>query len=130
MLNRSKTNFVLILTLIICAIGVVGRTLAVASHSSHMEMRVAGVNTAAANANEIVIENFSFEPATLTVNAGTTVTWVNHDDEPHTATATDKRFNSKTLDNGDRFSQEFNAPGTYNYYCALHPKMTGKIIVK
>ena len=130
MLNRSKTNFVLILTLTICAIGVVGRTLAVASHSSHMKTRAVGVNTAATNANEVVIENFSFEPATLTVNAGTTVTWVNRDDEPHTATATDKRFNSKTLDTGDRFSQEFKAPGTYNYYCALHPKMTGKIIVK
>ena len=130
MLNRSKTNFFLILTLTICAIGVVGRTLAVASHSSQMKMHVVGVNTAATNANEVVIENFSFEPATLTVSAGTTVTWVNRDDEPHTATATDKRFNSKTLDNGDRFSQEFKAPGTYNYYCALHPKMTGKIIVK
>ena len=130
MLNRSKINFVLILTLTICAIGVVGRTLAVKSHSSHMKMPVASANNASANPNEIVIENFSFEPATLTVNAGTTVTWVNHDDEPHTATATDKRFNSKTLDNGDRFSQEFKAPGTYNYYCALHPKMIGKIIVK
>ena len=109
MLKRSKLKFALILTLAICAVAVAGRT---------------------ANPNEIVIENFSFEPATLTVKAGTTVTWVNHDDEPHTATATDKRFNSKTLDNGDRFSQQFDAPGVYNYYCALHPKMTGKIIVK
>jgi plastocyanin len=109
MLKRSKLHFALILTLAICAVAVAGRT---------------------TNPNEIVIENFSFEPATLTVKAGTTVTWVNHDDEPHTATATDKRFNSKTLDNGDRFSHEFDAPGVYNYYCALHPKMTGKIIVK
>ena len=111
MLKRSKLNFALILMLAVCAVAVMGRT----------------VGT---NPNEIVIENFSFEPATLTVKVGTTVTWVNHDDEPHTATATDKRFNSKTLDNGDRFSQEFNTPGVYNYYCALHPKMTGKIIVK
>ena len=123
MLNRSRLKFALILTLAICAV-------AVASHESHMKMHAARSNTASANPNEIVIANFSFEPATLTVKAGTTVTWVNHDDEPHTATATDKRFNSKTLDNGDRFSQEFNAPGVYNYYCALHPKMTGKIIVK
>lgn len=125
MLNRSRLNFALILTLAICAV-------AVASHESHMKMHAgrAGTNNASANPNEVVIANFSFEPATLTVKAGTTVTWVNQDDEPHTATATDKRFNSKTLDNGDRFSQEFNAPGVYNYYCALHPKMTGKIIVK
>ena len=124
MLNRSRLKLALILTLAICAV-------AVASHESHMTMHGARANSnASANPNEIVIANFSFEPATLTVKAGTTVTWVNHDDEPHTATATDKRFNSKTLDNGDRFSQEFNAPGVYNYYCALHPHMTGKIIVK
>ena len=126
MLNRSRLKFALILTLAICAV-------AVASHQSHMKMHAAPAGTASrasTNPNEIVIANFSFEPATLTIKAGTTVTWVNHDDEPHTATATDKRFNSKTLDNGDRFSQEFKAPGVYNYYCALHPKMTGKIIVK
>ena len=81
-------------------------------------------------ANEIVIQNFAFEPATLTVKAGTKVTWVNRDDEPHTATANDKRFNSKTLENGDRFSMEFSQPGIYKYYCALHPKMTGQVIVK
>ena len=80
--------------------------------------------------NEIVIQNFAFEPSTLTVKVGATVTWVNRDDEPHTATATDKRFNSKTLETGDRFSTEFTAPGTYKYYCALHPKMTGQVIVK
>ena len=85
---------------------------------------------APADANEIVIQNFAFEPATLTVKTGTKVTWVNRDDEPHTATATDKRFNSKTLENGDRFSMEFNQPGIYKYYCALHPKMTGQVIVK
>jgi len=111
MRKRSKLIFTLIVALVICGVAVSGRT-------------------PGTNPNEVVIANFSFEPATLTVKAGTTVTWVNHDDEPHTATATDKRFNSKTLDNGDRFSQEFNAPGVYNYYCALHPKMTGKIIVK
>ncbi len=111
MRKKSKLNFVLILMLAISAMAFTSRT-------------------PSANPNEIVITNFSFEPATLTVKAGTTVTWINHDDEPHTATATDKRFNSKTLDTGDRFSQEFNAPGVYNYYCALHPKMTGKIIVK
>ena len=110
MLRKSKLKFVLILMLAISAVAVAGRT--------------------SANTNEIAIENFAFQPATLTVTVGSTVTWVNRDDEPHTATANDKSFNSKTLDNGDRFSQQFNAPGTYNYYCALHPKMTGKIIVK
>jgi plastocyanin len=81
-------------------------------------------------ANQVVIENFSFVPATMTVKAGTKVTWVNRDDVPHTATDTDKRFNSKTLDTDDQFSFTFSQPGTYNYFCALHPKMTGKITVK
>ena len=92
--------------------------------------RTAATQPRSAEANEIVIQNFAFEPATLTVKPGTKVTWVNRDDEPHTATATDKRFNSKTLENGDRFSMEFNQPGIYKYYCALHPKMTGQVIVK
>jgi Plastocyanin len=82
------------------------------------------------NANEVVIDNFSFKPALLNVKAGTKVTWINHDDEPHTATDDDKRFNSKTLDTNDQFSFTFTEPGTYNYYCALHPKMRGQIVVK
>jgi plastocyanin len=90
----------------------------------------AGAQPATPNANEIVIQNFAFEPATLTVKVGTKVTWVNRDDDPHTATATDKRFNSKTLDTGEQFSMEFKEPGTYKYYCALHPRMTGEVIVK
>jgi plastocyanin len=80
--------------------------------------------------NQIVIENFSFKPATLTVKAGTKVTWVNRDDVPHTATDTDKRFNSGALDTDDHFSFTFEKPGTYDYFCALHPKMTGRVVVK
>ena len=86
--------------------------------------------TSASIPNQVVIENFSFVPATLTVKSGTKVIWVNRDDVPHTATDIDKRFNSSTLDTDDQFSFEFSRPGTYDYYCALHPKMTGKIIVK
>jgi plastocyanin len=80
--------------------------------------------------NQIVIENFSFKPATLTVKAGTKVTWVNRDDAPHTATDNDKRFNSGALDTDDQFSFTFEKPGTYDYFCALHPKMTGRVVVK
>lgn len=124
--------------LAVCGLLVTDAALDVASQMSDMNMPAmhhahASSETAPnanANANEIVIENFAFQPATLTVKVGTKVTWVNRDDEPHTATATDKRFNSKTLENGEQFSTEFDQPGTYNYYCALHPKMTGQIIVK
>lgn len=80
--------------------------------------------------NQIVIENFSFKPATLTVKAGTKVTWVNRDDVPHTATDSDKLFNSGALDTDDQFSFTFEKPGTYDYFCALHPKMTGRVVVK
>ncbi len=80
--------------------------------------------------DQIVIENFSFQPATLTVKPGTKVTWINRDDVPHTANDTDKRFKSGTMDTDDKFSFTFTAPGTYNYFCALHPKMTGQVIVK
>ena len=83
-----------------------------------------------ANANEILIENFTFQPASLSVKAGTKVTWVNRDDEPHTATEDNQRFNSKTLDTNDQFSFTFTQPGTYTYFCALHPKMRGQIVVK
>ena len=89
-----------------------------------------GAQPATTNANEIVIQNFAFQPASLTVKVGTKVTWVNRDDDPHTATANDKKFSSKTLDTGDQFSMEFSQPGTYKYYCALHPRMTGEVIVK
>jgi plastocyanin len=104
------------------------------SHMSHMNpaatKRLETSSTTTPNANEVVIDNFSFKPALLSVKAGTKVTWVNHDDEPHTATDDDKRFNSKTLDTNDQFSFTFTEPGTYNYFCALHPKMRGQIVVK
>jgi plastocyanin len=79
----------------------------------------------------IKIDNFSFGPATITIPAGSTVTWTNHDDVPHVVTSDDnKLFKSKALDTDDRFSFTFAKPGTYNYYCAIHPKMTAKIVVQ
>ena len=73
-----------------------------------------------------------FEPRELVVTAGTTVTWVNADDVPHTVTSTAsaRLFDSKTLRADDTFSFEFKAPGTYDYFCKVHPSMTGKIVVK
>jgi len=81
-------------------------------------------------ANQVVIENFSFAPATLTVKAGTKVTWINRDDVPHTVNENDKRFKSGTMDTDEQFSYTFSSPGTFSYFCALHPRMTGQIIVK
>jgi plastocyanin len=82
--------------------------------------------------NQVVIDNFTFRPAKLTVTAGTKVTWINRDDVPHTATSTVKPrlFNSGTLDTDDQFTHVFTTPGTYEYFCAVHPHMTAQLIVK
>jgi len=82
----------------------------------------------AANA-DVTIDNFSFGPQELTVAAGTTVTWTNRDDIPHTVVSTDGVFKSKVRDTDDKFSYTFTKPGTYPYFCSIHPKMTGKVVV-
>jgi plastocyanin len=79
---------------------------------------------------QLAIENFSFTPATLTVSAGTTVTWTNHDAVLHTVTATDKSFASGAIDTDGTFSHQFTTPGTYAYHCSIHPTMTAQIIVQ
>jgi plastocyanin len=79
---------------------------------------------------EVKIDNFSFGPATLTVAAGTTVTWVNHDDIPHTVVSTDSVFKSKVLDTDEKFSFTFTKAGNYPYFCSIHPKMTATVVVK
>ena len=88
--------------------------------------------TAPAGEPQVTIDNFAFTPQELTIASGTKVTWLNRDDVPHTATSSDSppKFNSKALDTDDKFSFVFTTPGTYPYFCAVHPKMTGKIIVK
>jgi len=79
---------------------------------------------------EVKIDNFSFGPAELTVPVGSTVTWTNHDDIPHTVVSTDKVFKSKVLDTGEKFSFTFSSAGTFPYFCSIHPKMTGKVVVQ
>ena len=79
---------------------------------------------------EVKIDNFTFEPQTLTVKAGTTITWTNRDDMPHTVVSTEQVFKSKPLDTDQSFTFTLAKPGTYPYFCSIHPKMTGKIIVQ
>jgi plastocyanin len=78
----------------------------------------------------VKIDNFVFGPQAITVPVGTTVTWTNSDDIPHTAVSTDGVFKSKVMDTDEKFSYTFTKPGTYPYYCSVHPKMTGQVIVK
>ena len=82
-----------------------------------------------AAAAEVKIDNFSFGPAAITVSVGTTVTWINRDDIPHTVVSTDKVVKSKVLDTDEKFSYTFTKAGEYPYFCSIHPKMTGKVVV-
>ena len=85
--------------------------------------------SAATNA-AVNIDNFVFGPQTITVPVGATVTWTNKDDIPHTSVSTEGVFKSKVLDTDENFSYTFTKPGTYPYYCTIHPKMTGKVVVQ
>jgi plastocyanin len=85
--------------------------------------------TSAASA-EVKIDNFVFGPDTITVPVGATVTWTNKDDIPHTTVSTDGVFKSKVMDTDEKFSYTFTKAGTYSYYCSVHPKMTGKVVVQ
>jgi plastocyanin len=94
-------------------------------------MKETGISAMSANNQSIIsIDNFTFKPETMTVNAGTTVSWINHDDIPHLVVIIGgANSKSPALDTDQEFSYKFSTPGTYNYFCSLHPKMTGKIIV-
>jgi plastocyanin len=96
------------------------------------EMAHPAAQVAAAEPNTVTIDNFTFGPQTLTVAVGTTVTWINHDDEPHTVVneGTPRLFKSAALDTDDKFTYTFDKPGTYNYFCSIHPHMTGTVVVK
>jgi plastocyanin len=84
-----------------------------------------------AKKNQIVIKDFHFSPETLTVKSGEKVTWINRDEEPHTVVSVEKQFKkSSALDTDQEFTITAGAPGTYTYFCSVHPKMTGTIVVE
>jgi plastocyanin len=111
--------------LLVCALSAI---LAIAGFTTLSVKRVKAAGQP--SGTEIKIDNFTFEPATITVAAGTQVTWVNRDDMPHTVTSDDKSFKSKAFDTDEKFSFTFSTPGTYKYFCSIHPKMTGEVVVK
>src|ERR1700761_5386059 len=79
--------------------------------------------------NQVTIDGFAFAPATLTVTAGTSVTWTNRDEEPHTVAASDGSFHSPGMGTGATFSHTFATPGTFDYACSIHPMMHGTVVV-
>jgi len=89
-----------------------------------------GATTEDNPATEVKIDNFVFAPNPVTVPAGTTIRWTNRDDIPHNVVAEDKSFKSKVMDTDESFTYTFSKPGTYTYFCSIHPKMTGKIVVQ
>jgi plastocyanin len=119
-----------------------GMPIAQATHGAHQGVgglrfvRVADValddggQAAAADATHVVVDNFSFGPATATVPVGTTVTWTNRDDIPHNVVSPEQKFKSRVLDTDEMFSHTFDVAGTYKYYCSIHPRMTGQIVVR
>lgn len=115
----TKTFYLLAIVLMLLAIAA-GRPTVSAS----------GPATNSPAASEVKIDNFSFTPPTITVATGTQVTWTNGDDIPHNVVSDDQTFKSKTLDTDEKFSFTFTKPGTYSYFCSIHPKMTGKIVVQ
>ncbi len=108
------------------AMAVIGLGGIVGEHKSF----AASAQEKTASTAEVKIDNFVFGPAAITVPVGTTVTWVNRDDIPHTVVSTDRVFKSKVLDTDEKFSYTFTKAGEYPYFCSIHPKMTGKVIVQ
>ncbi len=108
-------------TMLACALGaVVGAVLAAGVLAAEAQNRT----------QTVAIDNFTFNPQTLKVKAGTTVTWTNKDDIPHAIAAVGKEFKSKVMDTDNNYSFTFTAPGTYAYFCSLHPHMTGTVVVE
>lgn len=91
---------------------------------------IASAQEKPASTADVKIDNFVFGPAAITVPVGTTVTWINRDDIPHTVVSTEKVFKSKVLDTDEKFSFTFTKAGEYPYFCSIHPKMTGKVVVQ
>jgi plastocyanin len=100
------------------------------SRAAHAGAVPPTTRVAKAESPRVSIDNFRFSPATLTVPRGTTVTWTNQDDMVHTVTAADRALASPGLETGDTYAHTFTAPGTYTYFCALHPRMTATVIVQ
>ena len=106
------------------------RTLALGAMAGLVAAFIAAASPVRAADIEVKIDNFTFNPQQITVKAGDTVIWINHDDIPHTVTSKTMAFRSKAMDTDDKFSFTFATPGSYVYFCALHPHMTGTIVVE
>lgn len=117
-------------TTIYTCTGLLALALVIMAGMTILKRSVSAAESKPAASTEIKIDNFSFTPASITIPAGTAVHWKNNDDIPHTVVSDDHSIKSKVMDTGDDFSYTFAKPGTYNYFCSIHPKMTAKVIVQ
>ena len=106
------------------------RTLALGATAMLVAVAISAHGAVYAADTEVKIDNFTFNPQQITVKAGTTVVWINHDDIPHTIVSKTFIFKSKAMDTDDKFSFTFTTPGAFAYFCSLHPHMTGTIVVE
>ncbi|MGH9521424.1 MAG: cupredoxin domain-containing protein [Terriglobales bacterium] len=120
--HRARIAFILLGLMLASACGA-------ASGDSPAPKAVVPAATASTGAVSVSIKNFEYSPQTLTVRVGTTVTWKNLDEEPHTVRGTDDQIRSNALDQNDTYSVKFDKPGTYKYGCSIHPQMAASIIV-
>jgi plastocyanin len=109
---------------------VVWGVLLVMQFAAHAQSAPAAGQDSKGQTVDVKIDNFSFSPGTITIPTGTTVKWTNRDDIPHTVVNDDQKFQSKALDTDESYSYTFTKPGTYPYFCSIHPKMTGKVVVQ
>jgi plastocyanin len=103
---------------------------AVLSASESASTAAGSPESSAGSVAEVKIDNFAYTPGVITVKVGTEVTWINHDDIPHTVDSTQGKFKSEALDTDNKFEFRFTEPGEYPFYCRMHPKMTGKVVVQ
>jgi plastocyanin len=126
--TNPKSSILMLVTVLL------GTTVAGVSASSSLRSgagsAVPAAKTSKGSEAEVQIDNFAFTPGAIVVKAGTQVTWINHDDIPHTVDSTDGKFKSGALDTDDKFEFRFLEPGEYPFYCRIHPRMTGKIVVQ
>ena len=120
--HSFRSTYLPVFALIALVFACIAMTASATTHAS--------AAAASSEVTDVKIDNFSFGPQSVTVAVGTEVRWTNHDDIPHNTVSEDKVFKSTTLDTDQQFTYTFTKPGTYKYYCSIHPRMTGTIVVQ
>ncbi len=128
--DTGRSSLTIIAIISVMALAGISAPSAAQAGSGPAEAKSASAVTTTGAATEVKIDNFVFAPQVVTVKTGTQVTWTNKDDIPHTVDSSDGKFKSAALDTDEKFQFRFTEPGEYQFFCRMHPKMTGKIVVQ